>query len=205
MYKIFINDKPFIICNTIVEPKRFENLEHIPINQPIAIMDLVRKTESRNCKGIILLCNDPATIYTELKSHFTSIEAGGGIVINKQNEILLIKRLGKWDLPKGKIDPGEKMEECAIREVEEECGIDKLKIKIFLGNSFHSYKLQGHRFLKIIHWYVMETEFEDDLTPQTEESITEVCWKDLSEQGITKLDTYNSIREILFEVKELFP
>jgi 8-oxo-dGTP pyrophosphatase MutT (NUDIX family) len=51
------------------------------------------------------------------------IKAGGGIVVNEQNEVLLIYRRGKWDLPKGKLDDGETIEECALREVKEETGL----------------------------------------------------------------------------------
>ncbi len=205
MYKIFINDKPFIISNKNVDEKRFEELETIQFQPIVSIMDLVRKAEDKNSKGILLICEDPKSIFLEFRAHFTSIEAGGGVVFNKDHQVLLIKRLGKWDLPKGKIDPGEKMEECAIREVEEECGIDRLSIKNYLGNSYHSYKLQGHRFLKITHWYIMETEFEGKMTPQAEENITEVIWQDWSTIQIEELETYTSIKEILHEAKVYKP
>ncbi len=202
MYKIFINDKPFIISGPDQLPERFQHLLQIKGLTEYSLMDLVRKTEELNTRGCVLTVDDPVALFIEFKKHFTCIDAGGGIVFNKKNEILLIRRMGKWDLPKGKIDRGEKIEHGALREVEEECGITHLNIRNFLSKSFHSYKLQGHRFLKITHWFIMDSEFTGKLVPQQEENITEAKWFNWENLNIDTLDSYESIKELLFETRE---
>jgi ADP-ribose pyrophosphatase YjhB (NUDIX family) len=79
-------------------------------------------------------------IWKEFSSMMKMIEAAGGIVINKDEEILFIYRLGKWDLPKGKLEPNEKLDEAALREVEEETGLKELVLENFVNTTFHIYK-----------------------------------------------------------------
>lgn len=201
MYIFFINDKPLVITSSEDIPARFQHLPVVQCQSDLNLMDMVRKTEEATQNGLLILSEDPAGLLLLFKANFTTISAGGGIVFNQNGELLIMKRLGKWDLPKGKIDPGETISEGAIREVEEECGIDQLSIEKFLTISYHTYKLQGHRFLKATHWYKMNTTFMGKLTPQAEESITEVKWVNLNEMDLQELDTYESIREILMMLK----
>lgn len=199
MYKFFINDKPLLLTKEIDEGIAKMQLPIKQYDTDTKLMDLVRKIEDSSDLGLVLVCDDPEKVFSKLLSKFTCIHAGGGIVFNKKDELLLIKRLGKWDLPKGKIDPGETKEEGAIREVEEECGIYPLEVLRFFGNTYHSYKLQGHRFCKITHWYLMSTPFTGELVPQIEESITEVKWANWRELDLIGMNTYESIRTILIE------
>jgi len=107
---------------------------------------------------------------------FTLVLAAGGLVQNEKKEILLIFRRGKWDLPKGKLDKGEKLEDCAIREVEEETGLKQVKLVSVLTITYHTYQ-EGARFiLKESHWYTMKVSGEQKLIPQTEEGIQEIKW-----------------------------
>jgi 8-oxo-dGTP pyrophosphatase MutT (NUDIX family) len=197
MYTFFINDKPLLLTNAKDTSAEFGHLPVIEYGNNTKLMEVVRKVEEPNQSGLQLVCTDPTEVLQLLKSQFTVIHAGGGIVFNEPGQLLLMMRLGKWDLPKGKIDPGETVEEGALREVEEECGINQLSIRSFFSNSYHTYKLQGHRFLKLTHWYIMDTRFTGALVPQLEESITEVKWVNLSQLNIDTLDTYESIRSIL--------
>lgn len=106
------------------------------------------------------------------------IAAGGGYVIRhgkKGPEVLMIHRKGVWDLPKGKLDDGETIEECALREVREEVGIKKLKMKANLGNTVHGYPRSNKYKVKTTYWYQMETP-ESKFTPQAEEGIEAVKW-----------------------------
>jgi len=125
------------------------------------------------------------------------IEAAGGLVFNKDGDILMIFRNGKWDLPKGKLEIGESVEECAIREVEEECGISGLIIENKIKDTYHTYVLERENILKKIYWYKMRTNFDGELVPQIEEGITKVSWvgKDQISEKLT--NSYGNISDVL--------
>lgn len=133
-------------------------------------------------------------VKTDLKKHFHLIEAAGGIV-TKGGQILLIKRLGKWDLPKGKIDKGEKTREAAVREVEEECGV-KAKAVRKVGTTWHTYLQNKVNNLKRTVWYEMECMDDSAMKPQKSEDITKVKWVSPDEAKALLRDSYNSIRYI---------
>lgn len=104
--------------------------------------------------------------------------AGGGFLMRqngKGKEIALIYRRGKWDIPKGKLDPGESFEECAVREVQEELGIEHIQCIQSLGSTWHCYERKGKFCIKRTYWYQMETK-EKNFHPQAEEDIEEVAW-----------------------------
>ena len=107
---------------------------------------------------------------------FSIVQAAGGLVKNNENEILMIFRRGKWDLPKGKLDKGEKLEDCAVREVEEETGLKNVKLNSALAVTYHTYH-EGTRFiLKESHWFTMKVTGKQKLVPQTEEDIFDIRW-----------------------------
>ncbi len=128
---------------------------------------------------------------------FKVIEAAGGLVKNKKGEYLFIFRNGKWDLPKGKIEKGEGIKTAAIREVEEECGVSKLKITKELESTYHTYHVEEKAILKRTYWFEMFCEDESQLVPQLEEGITQVKW--LSKNDLQQVldNTYESIKEVL--------
>jgi 8-oxo-dGTP pyrophosphatase MutT (NUDIX family) len=102
------------------------------------------------------------------------IEAAGGLVFNEKNELLMIFRRGFWDLPKGKVDEGETLEQCAVREVQEETGLQNIKLGAFLTTTYHTYTQKGQTILKPSHWYKMENWLNETLIPQIEEDITAI-------------------------------
>lgn len=105
--------------------------------------------------------------------------AAGGLVGNGEGALLMIFRRDKWDLPKGKLDPGETLENCALREVQEETGLQELSLKGFAAMSTHAYfdTWINADVEKETHWYYMEAPADAQLVPQTEESITAIAWK----------------------------
>ena len=106
------------------------------------------------------------------------VTAAGGLVVRHENGeplLLLIYRRGAWDLPKGKLDPGETVAECAVREVQEEVGIDELEITADAGTTVHGYPEDGRYLVKTTHWYFMQTP-ERDFTPEEREGIEQVEW-----------------------------
>lgn len=127
------------------------------------------------------------------------IQAGGGLVLNEHNELLLIFRRGSWDLPKGKLDPGESIEDCALREVEEETGVRNLTLIDFLGITQHQYfdPYLKEEVIKESHWYTMSVKGVPALIPQTEEDITDIKWVPLSAVNALIADSFASIKEII--------
>jgi 8-oxo-dGTP pyrophosphatase MutT (NUDIX family) len=125
------------------------------------------------------------------------IEAGGGMVFNTKGELLMMLRRGQWDMPKGKLDEGETIEACALREVEEETGISNLRICEKLQTTYHTYLFNGKTVLKPSHWYKMEYTGSEVLVPQTEEDITELRWVDKKEAAELAQHAFPSIREMI--------
>lgn len=112
------------------------------------------------------------------------IESAGGLVCNHNHHILLMFKRGKWDMPKGRVESKQTREECALREVQEETGleIDRLEITGKLVSTWHTTRHQNTRYLKKTHWYLMQYHGDDDDTqPQVEEGIIECRWVHLSD------------------------
>lgn len=126
-----------------------------------------------------------------VKSLFYTLKAAGGLVVN-QDKYLLIYRLGKWDLPKGKAEKGETIETTAIREVEEECNV-KVALQDFICSTWHYYPQKGKPMLKKTEWYAMQCLDDSELQPQTIEDIEKVKWLDKTQLKPALANTYNSI------------
>ena len=128
------------------------------------------------------------------------IEAAGGIVRNQNDEILMIFRLGKWDLPKGKLEEGESVQEGAVREVIEECGISGLRVLHELPMTYHTYRIGDENILKRTYWFEMKTEHNADLVPQIEEHIEKAQWVNPDFLDEYLGNTYASIHWLLNRV-----
>lgn len=127
------------------------------------------------------------------------IIAGGGIVTNELGDLLMIFRRGKWDLPKGKLDQGENIEACAIREVMEETGVQNLKLGGLILVTQHEYfdKWVNADVIKETHWYRMFASGVPELVPQTEEDITAIEWTKLENLAIRLNESYETIQAVL--------
>ncbi len=125
------------------------------------------------------------------------IIAAGGIVSNEDGAILLMYRRGKWDLPKGKLDDGETLEQCAVREIEEETGLRNISLGNLIGTTIHYYTENGKNLKKEAHWYNMSVKGNQPLIPQTEEGITELKW--VATDGLKEYldNTYPNIVDIV--------
>lgn len=199
--KIFFSDKPLFLCDTMDE-----------VMQPLIHRDdviFIDELNAHTIKTMIHEMQQPAIhagvffnknldeLKKALFKKFTLVTAAGGLVLNEKNELLLIFRRGKWDLPKGKLDKGETLEDCAIREVQEETGIQKLKLEKFLTLTYHTYH-EGTRFiLKESHWFTMKTNSGQKMIPQTEEDIVEIRWANKKELTVYLMNSYPSIAEVL--------
>lgn len=202
MYKIYINETPLLL----IAPSDVEKygppgdtvllLRHSGKRKFLLnIIDQMEK--SRRFERVVVFSPDLKKLWADFREIFKFIEAAGGVVFNGKNEILTIFRRGYWDLPKGKIDPGETSEIAAIREVREETGLNEITLGAHLTDTWHTYRTKKKRILKKTYWYRMETS-EIELTPQTEEDIEAAAWKALDEiKAIPQKEFYNSLREVL--------
>ncbi len=115
-------------------------------------------------------------IWKIFRIYFTEVEAAGGLVKHSSGKYLFIEKNGKWDMPKGHVERGETPDNCALREVHEECGISNHRIVKPLEPSYHTYQWEGISYLKKTHWFLMNYDQEIICNPQTEEGITRVQW-----------------------------
>ena len=143
---------------------------------------------------------DVELAWQAFKQNFTVIEAAGGVVMKNQ-EMLFIYRNGKWDLPKGKLEINESIPLCAVREVEEECGISQLTIVKELAATYHTYRQAEENVLKITYWILMECTDESPLIPQAEEGIELVEWKNKQAVKLAVENTYPNIKLVLRNIK----
>ena len=160
--------------------------------------------EEERYRKMIVICGDKEKeVIRNFFRMFKLVDAAGGLVRNEKDQYLLILRLGKWDLPKGKLMKGETTNEAAIREVKEETGIGSLKIIRQLPETYHIYTLKDKRILKRTTWYMMGTNSHQKLVPQVAEEITQVKWFEKKElEGIAGL-MYASLREMTLRVAAL--
>lgn len=194
MYKVFVNEKKLTISKypaDVEKNLRYEGFATLEI-----AIDLLENT---SCPQMNVYGEDIEEIWEDFTHMFRVVEAAGGIVSNKEGKILFIHRLGKWDLPKGKIEKDESLEQAALREVEEETALQELILEEFVNNTFHVYKERnGNRILKTTYWFKMSYVGEKDPVPQTEEGITEVSWKNQDEiQQEVFPKTFQNIKLIL--------
>jgi 8-oxo-dGTP pyrophosphatase MutT (NUDIX family) len=132
-----------------------------------------------------------------LKYSERAITAAGGWVENSEGEVLWIHRLGQWDLPKGKLEKGEDLGQCALREVEEECGLSGITLGEKLCETVHRYALDGTHFVKTTHWFRMKVEGRPELSPQREEGIEAVQWMLEPQWRQAAMDSYPTIQEVV--------
>ena len=199
--RIYFGDKPVILCNEI--DKELNEILHHPdavfVDEvsPRAIKSMLHEIKKEEFHAGVLWHEDLDKLKKTFFKNFTVIEAAGGIVQNDKKELLFIHRLGKWDLPKGKVEKDEKLEDCAIREVTEETGVKELSLKKKIGETYHVYDQFGKHFLKISHWYYITCTAEQELKAQSIEHITEVKWVKTIDIKEPMKNTYPSIKNIL--------
>ena len=194
MYKVFVNDRPLFLTNEILKETDFQFflLDSVDVKQVI-----VKMFQNKIHKAY-LYHPDEKEIMKKLKSKISVNKAGGGLVYNKNGDVLFIFRNGKWDLPKGGIKKEELIEACAIREVEEETGVSGLKIGTKLQKTYHIFKRNGSYKLKITHWFEMKTNFDGIPFGQLEEGIEKVAWLNQEQIKEALKNSYENIK-LLFQ------
>jgi 8-oxo-dGTP pyrophosphatase MutT (NUDIX family) len=199
MYKVFVNDIPIILSTD----KDFgENYTSFPI-KTVKFKRIIRKINEGQLLYVNLYHEKEEKLLHHLFKKLPIVTAAGGMVINDKKEILFIYRNKRWDLPKGKIEKGETIKESAIREVEEETGIQDLTITRYLQDTYHVFKRKNKLKLKVTHWFEMHSNYDGELIPELAEGIKKVKWKNFekSQKALTK--SYSNIK-LLFP-KEYLP
>jgi len=203
MYKVFFNGSTIQIGSEMNKSlnnniaKTFDLASYDVVNQIILLV------ESTECPSEFFIINsDIDLVLKHFKSHFVEIPAAGGLVKNADGSLLFIKRLGVWDIPKGKIEKKETPELAAIREVEEECGLSGLQIIKQLDSTFHIYRSPYLSFpkdlvLKETKWFLMSYSGSETPVPQTEENIEEVVWFSPTDLDQVYSNTYSSLIDFL--------
>ena len=194
IYRIYINQKALIITSE----KPSTDTDHQVINIESFDFDSFYNALPKNPHDTFyLLSANPKSAFKQLKSGIRIIEAAGGLVKNEEGKYLFIKRNGRWDLPKGKLEENEKKRDAAVREVEEECGIRVKRLEEKMLKTYHVYELKGKPVLKVSHWYAMRSKANQKLVPQIEEGITEVKWLAPKDWNRVRANTYPSIIDVL--------
>ena len=173
MYKVFVKELPLILTNNLAE---ISNSKYFLLNAD-SIHDAIDSLAKKKLSEAYIYHPNHEEILKKFCKNITREVAAGGVVTNKKGKVLFIYRNDKWDLPKGKLDKGETIEECAMREVGEETGVKKLKIENFLKTTYHIFKRNGKYKLKEVHWFAMKTSYEGKLVGQANEGIERVKWK----------------------------
>ncbi len=156
---------------------------------------LLTNSDISHLLSVTLLCVDSELVEERLKMQFKIIKAAGGVV-SKNAKILLMFRRGVWDLPKGKVDPGESSKRAAIREVLEETGV-KAKLGDRICTTWHTYTQNGNRILKRTKWYRMTAIDDSKMAPQEAEDIEQLAWMDARQTQVALTNSFSSIRYVL--------
>jgi len=188
-YKVFIEEKViYFTKEEIVGLPKYEGLE--PENFQALKESLVEPIYQ-------FVSPNPKSALKYFFSNFKKIKAAGGIV-KSDDQQLFIKRNGKWDIPKGKREIGERSHETAIREIQEECGLEgNLTIDSKLMKTFHCYFMFDESVLKKTTWFVLNYDGSKIVKAQAEEGITEVVWLKKNQLSKVKKNTYSSVRDVL--------
>lgn len=195
MYRIFFENRTLLISSKITDnisnrTYYYKNLDELK--------SFISDFEAdKDCDLAVVWHEDVELLFEQCQKCFRIISAAGGAVLNEDGQLLVMKRRGMWDLPKGKIDAGESEKEAAVREVAEECGISNITLGKLRVITYHTYKYKANLILKPTYWFDMTTTKSQELIPQTEEDIEEVCWLDKKNIPSLYPNTYKSIIEVL--------
>jgi 8-oxo-dGTP pyrophosphatase MutT (NUDIX family) len=171
MQKIYFSTTPLIITSSQQPISKGEVIK----NGNKKTIQTALKQFDKGDQQLVLIEADEEQALENIKRDFIVIQAAGGLAYTPSQDVLLIFRRGKWDLPKGKLDEGESLETCAIREIEEETGLKNAILVGLIQKTYHTYQENGEDILKETFWYYMKAE-KQELHPQTDEDIEECRW-----------------------------
>jgi 8-oxo-dGTP pyrophosphatase MutT (NUDIX family) len=196
MYKVHFENRFMLISS---EPDRLQKygLFH-KFNTTIDLYNLISSFQSDpSIPSVNIYGPDIEHTWKIFRIYFTEVGAAGGLVRHNTGKYLFIEKKGKLDLPKGHIEPGETSEECALREVSEECGISGHSIVKSLRPSYHTYTWEGISYLKKTCWFLMDYDGPMVTEPQIKEGITRVDWLSPDELSRIKSTAWLSLMDLI--------
>lgn len=201
MYKVFFNNNIIFFSSQPISEDHLANGLYIRCENDVDFNYLIAKLSDPERKiNFHIISDDVDNCFNNFCSSFKIIEAAGGVIFNEKDEFLGIFRRERWDLPKGKLDDNETIEQAAIRECSEETGLQSLELHEKLIETYHTYSEKNERILKRTYWYKILNTRNEEIKPQLEEDITEVCWfKEIPDSF--RNNTFPSILDVLKTVK----
>ena len=193
-YEVYIGGKPLRFHQDDPE----SDLPVIAVADKGALRQVVEQLRTEESStGFQLRTGAGFDAWQAFRADHEFVAAAGGVVVDEMGRLLAIRRLGKWDLPKGKVERKEEIEDAAVREVEEECGLEQVVLIKPVTSTWHTYERRKKHYLKRTDWFLMRASSKEKLTAQSEEDIEEVRW--LDEKGIRMMesDTYPSLLPVL--------
>jgi 8-oxo-dGTP pyrophosphatase MutT (NUDIX family) len=193
MYKVFFNQKPIFLTTELVLQTDRTPVMFIKFSSP---ENIVKALKSKKTDCLYLYHQKEDKLWMHFLRHFPIIEAAGGLVRHQDGRFLFIYRNDKWDLPKGRIEKNEPIRIAAVREVEEETGVDGLEIVKPLIETFHVFNRNGKYKLKKTFWFEMKTTSTVTLTPQLNEGIEQAIWVFEKEIPHKFENAYENIKQV---------
>ncbi|MFO7934234.1 MAG: NUDIX domain-containing protein [Bacteroidales bacterium] len=203
MYKVFFKDRTVYFGDDFSKAfeknkglfYRYNNIQEL--NELVEVFFALKQISN-----LYIFHEDMLSLIEEFKSCFRFVEAGGGLVFDSEGRFLVIKRNGIWDLPKGKLEPGEDFASAALRETGEETGLEGIEIGQPIISTYHTYQQEGERFLKKTRWFEMVYKGKASPVLQSKEGITESVWVKPGQTDFIRKNTFMSILDVLY-IKEL--
>ena len=189
---VYFLDKTVSFCTEMARGEHFDAV--IVADDAVTRAKVLKILET--CNRVAVLTPQPKALFDSFAGDFKNVEAAGGVVTNSKGEMLMMFRRGRWDLPKGHLEPAESVRQCARREVAEETGISKTRVTATLCTTYHIYDLYGEWELKRTHWFAMVYEGREKAVPQKEEGIERVEWVPARQVAERLRESYPTIREV---------
>lgn len=197
IYDVYIGGRSARFVQGSTEEHGDDTRRVVEVRSDQELSALVQRLGTGEEPGPVLVVGHGFDPWQAFQRQHEFVLAAGGLVVDEQGRLLAIRRLGKWDLPKGKVERGEAVELGAVREVQEECGLKEVELVRPLMSTWHTYERKGRQHLKRTDWFLMRGSAAEVLTAQVEEDIEEVRWLDAEGLRRMEADTYPSLLPVL--------
>ncbi len=198
MYKVFFNERTVILTDDFIRNFQMRYGLFYKYRNVHELKDMLSiYSDIKSIDTLYIYHHNLDQLRERFKSCFRMVYAAGGVIKNKEGQYLVMKRRGKWDLPKGKVNKNETIEEAAIREVTEETGLSDISITAPMISTYHTYYIDSTPVLKKTSWFEMLSIDKDEPVPEIEEDITEIRWMKKEQLKSIADNTYLAILDVL--------